>query len=178
MLQDEKFTGTFICEAPMKDTRAKSLAALTKELRTWAKSDPFKMVIMADESLWDLEAVKELAALDAADLVNIKIQKSGGMLEAMRMGRYLQENAPEIGVYIGGLVMTDLCARANLHLAIAMPNLTYVTGCLPRDDFPIQPSTNPLKFVDGRDLAAPTGPGLDAGLDRKALQPFINKTIP
>ncbi len=178
MLRDEKFTARFICEAPMKDTRTESLAALTTELRGWAKSDPFQMLIMADEGLWDLAAIQKIAALDAADMVNIKIQKSGGLLEAMRMGRYLEENAPQIGIYIGGLVMTDLCARANLHLAIAMPELTFVTGCLPRDDFPIQPSTNPLAFVDGRDLAAPTGPGLDTGLDREALQPFINKTIP
>ncbi len=178
MLQDENFTGTFICEAPMQDTRYESLAALTETLHEWDDTDSFKMVIMADEGLWDLEAVKELAQLNAADMVNIKIQKSGGLLEAIRMGRYLQENAPDIGIYIGGLVMTDLCARANLHLAIAMPNLTYVTGCLPRDDFPIQPSTNPLKFVNGRDLAAPTGDGLDAALDLEALQPYVNKTIP
>ncbi len=90
MLREEEFTGTFICEAPMADTSARSLAVVTKELRGWKKDDPFTMVIMADENLWDLESVKEIAELEAADMVNIKIQKSGGMLEAMRMGRYLQ----------------------------------------------------------------------------------------
>lgn len=173
------FTSRFICEQPTHELDIPALAAVTKQTREWAKADPFKIITMADEAMWDAADAAEIVKLDAADAVNIKIVKAGGLMGSLEIGKYLAGHAPKIEVYVGGLIMTDISATANLQLCLALPRLDYATGPLPRATaFPVQPATVPLVYVQGRTLDQPKAAGLGTGLDLAAVKPFILKTYP
>ncbi|CAN5824052.1 hypothetical protein BH09VER1_BH09VER1_41570 [soil metagenome] len=177
MLKETGFKAHFICEQPTYELDIPALAAVTKEVRQWGDSP--KMVIMADEAMWDKRDAEEIVKLEAADAVNIKIVKAGGLLGSLEIGQYLAEHAPNMQVYVGGLIMTDISAAANLQLCLALPRLDYASGPLPRTtSYPVNPATVPLKYVSGRTLAEPAAPGLGTGLDVTAVQPFVSKTFP
>lgn len=179
ILREAEFKSRFICEQPTYQHDWPAMAEVTRETRAWNEEEPFQFVVMADESLWDSRDAAEMLDHDAADAVNIKIQKAGGLLESMRIARLLNERAPGVEVYVGGLIMTDIGAAANLQLCRALPRLDYVTGALPRGSaFPVQPATERLRYSSGRTLRTPTQPGLGTGLDVEAIEEFVGNRMP
>lgn len=177
VLLDSGFTGRFICEQPTHESSFEDIAQVTKVTRQWAKEDPFQILIMADESVWDTKDLEELVALDAVDQINIKIQKAGGLTESLRMAEYLNHKKPDWEIYIGGLLMTDVGARANLQLGYVLPRLDYMTGAVPRRTNKVNPATEPLRYFSGTRILIPSEePGLGTGLDREILKPFIEET--
>ena len=75
--------------------------------------------IMADESCFTVQDLQELIELEAVDLVNIKLLKSGGLTPALEMGRVAREAG--VGVLIGSMMEGDggVYAAAALASAIA-----------------------------------------------------------
>ncbi len=43
------FTSRFICEQPTAESDIPAMAEVTRQTREWAKTDPFRIVIMADD---------------------------------------------------------------------------------------------------------------------------------
>ena len=80
--------------------------------------------IMADESCFTLKDLAELIELDAVDLVNLKLLKSGGLTLAREMAK--TAIAAGIGVYVGSMMEGDqsLGAAATLAAEIA-PDLVH-----------------------------------------------------
>jgi L-alanine-DL-glutamate epimerase-like enolase superfamily enzyme len=175
-LEKTGYTGTFICEQPTREDDMQALADVTHAVRQWPSQSRTPIRIMADESVWILEDLQAMHKRDAADMVNIKVQKAGGIFHSMEMGRYLQEHAPQIGVYVGGLVMTDIGAWANVQLCFALPRMDYQTSGAPRRNFPINPALTPLNYSTGRQIARPTTAGLGTALDLNAIKPYITQT--
>ncbi|GHB90573.1 mandelate racemase/muconate lactonizing enzyme family protein [Cerasicoccus arenae] len=174
MLRETNYQGRFICEQPTREDDFEALAEVTRHTRQWAQEDPFEILIMADESVWDLEDVRKLVALDAVDQINIKIQKAGGLMESLRMAEYLHEKKTDWEVYVGGVLMSDVGAWANHQLGYCLPRLDYMTGAVPRRAITVNPATNPLLYRRGtRTLVGPNASGLGTGLDREALEPFV-----
>lgn len=171
------FNNLFIVEQPTDELDFEALAAVTREARSWGDRYPFKIAIMADESLWLASDVERIVAMDAADMVNIKMQKAGGMFESMKIGRYLAAHAPEMGVYVGGLVMTDVGAWANVQVGFALPRLDYQTSGAPRRNFPVNVAGTPVEYSEGRRIDRPLGAGLGTGLDMKNLEPYITREL-
>ena len=177
LLADEGFRGRFICEQPTSEDDFEGLAAVTATVQEWGRHDDFRILIMADEILWDRGDLEKLVALDAVDQVNFKIQKAGGLLETMRMARLLAEEKPEWEIYVGGLLMTDIGATANLHLGLALPRLDYITGALPRRMEIVNPATRPLLYQTGtRTLVNPTGKGMGTRVNVDTLGPYLGRT--
>ena len=173
-LKANDFKATFICEQPTLESDLPALAAVTKAVRTWNPSLPFKMVIMADEAMWTLDDAKNVVAADACDYVNIKIQKAGGLLASKDIGDYLARAAPNMGVYVGGVVTTDVTSWANLQLCYALPRLDLATGCIPRRAYKVNVAAIPVEYDNEKVLKHPTEPGLGTGLDMAKLQEFIH----
>ena len=75
--------------------------------------------IMADESCFTLQDLNELLDLEAVDLVNIKILKSGGLTPALEMARVARE--ADLEVRVGSMMEGDggVFAAAALAGAIA-----------------------------------------------------------
>ena len=176
-LTEVNFKGRFICEQPTVETELAALAAVTEQTRAWNKGAAVKIVTMADEAVWTLADAKRMVELDAADYVNIKIQKAGGLLESMRIGQYLVNAAPNVRVYVGGVICTDVTAYANLQLCFALPRLDFATGCVPRRNYPINAAATPLNYSKGKSFSRPTVPGLGTALSTEDLKPYIRRDV-
>lgn len=74
--------------------------------------------IFADESVYTLQDAEALVAAEAVDGINIKPQKTGGLLAAERIALYARAHG--LRVMWGGMVESALGMSATLHLAQAL----------------------------------------------------------
>ena len=81
-------------------------------------------IIMIDEGCHGPRDMLRAVALRAADLVNIKLMKTGGILEALKLNA-IAETAG-ISAQIGTMVESSIASAAGLHTAIAMSNVRTV----------------------------------------------------
>lgn len=79
--------------------------------------------IMSDESCCDHNDVKRLIGLEACDLINIKLAKSGGIFKALKMIR-LAELA-NMNIQIGAFLESRLAMTTFAHLALCSPNIIH-----------------------------------------------------
>lgn len=80
--------------------------------------------IMIDEGCHGPREMQRVVALRAADLVNIKLMKTGGILAAMRTNA-IAETAG-IVAQIGTMVESSIASAAGLHTALACHNIETV----------------------------------------------------
>jgi muconate cycloisomerase len=149
---------TFIEQPVPRDERA-AMAALAAALDT---------PIMADESVFSPAEAVEIVRLKAADLVSIKIMKSGGIAKAREIAAITQ--AAGIAAYGGTMFEGGLAIAAGLHLLAATPNIslgaefytsTYVLGA--------EILETPIEIAGGM-TKVPTGPGLGVTVDVDAVK--------
>ena len=120
--------------------------------------------IMADESIFSTKDALRVLELRAADLINIKLMKSGGIHEAIKINALAQSYGVEC--MVGSMIETKLGITAAAHFAASQPNVT-------RFDFDA-----PLMLAEdivgggiqyeGRVIRLPKTPGL--GLDHEQME--------
>lgn len=76
-----------------------------------------KTPVLADESAFSLIQVKNLIERDAADLINIKLMKAGGLSQAIAIADYCEANNKQC--MIGCMLEGSISATAAVHFAIA-----------------------------------------------------------
>jgi L-Ala-D/L-Glu epimerase len=81
-------------------------------------------VIMIDEGCHGPRDMLRAVALRAADLVNIKLMKTGGILNALKLNAIAE--AAGIPAQVGTMVESSIASAAGLHAAIAMTNVRTV----------------------------------------------------
>lgn len=79
--------------------------------------------IMSDESCCDPHDVKRLINLEACDLINIKLGKSGGIFKALKMIRMAEE--ANIKIQIGAFLESRLAMTTFAHLALCSDNIIH-----------------------------------------------------
>jgi L-alanine-DL-glutamate epimerase-like enolase superfamily enzyme len=98
---------------------------------------PFRL--MADETLYTLEdarfLVEESRKANSVEkiLFNIKVQKVGGLKNAMQVATLAREN--HIPIMIGGMFPSSYGKLANCHFAIAVGNVLDSDGVHPSRDY-------------------------------------------
>ena len=109
----EKYDIAF-CEQPMHH----QLDHLLPELKS-----AVRIPIMADESVFDHHDAERLIKADACSYINIKLAKSGGILEAIRIA----DTAAKYGMpcMLGGMVESRLGLTTKVHLAMAHDNIRF-----------------------------------------------------
>ncbi len=81
-------------------------------------------IIMADEACHGPREMLRIAQLRAADLVNIKLMKTGGLFRALQLNA-IAETAG-IRAQVGTMVESSIASAAGLHLAMALDNVRTI----------------------------------------------------
>ena len=94
-----------------------------KELRTWLAEEQIPLKVAVDESIRKSSDPLLVAREQAADIAVIKVQPLGGIRRAMAIA---SESGLE--VVVSSALETSIGISHGLHLAAAMPNLSYDCG--------------------------------------------------
>jgi len=154
----EAFRPTFI-EQPVKRDQRQAMAAIARAIDT---------PIMADESVFTPAEAVEMVRGQIADLVSIKIMKSGGILRAREIASIAE--AAGITAYGGTMFEAGLAIAAGLHMVAATPNIalgaefytsTWVLG--------VEILRQPIVIEQGQ-TRVPTQPGLGVEVDEECVK--------
>lgn len=104
-----------LVEQPVK---ARDFAGLKKV------KDNVNTIIMADESMFTAQDARELLEMQAADLLNIKLMKCGGIYKALQIVDIAEEYGVEC--MLGSMVESKISLTAAAHLAAAKKIITRV----------------------------------------------------
>jgi o-succinylbenzoate synthase len=112
--------------------------------------------IMADESIFTSKDALRVLQLRAADLINIKLMKAGGIYQALKINALAECYGVEC--MTGSMIETKLGISAAAHFAASQPNIT-------RFDFdaPLMLAEDIVEggiTYDGRHIRFSQGPGL------------------
>lgn len=153
------------CEQPMRTWFDDQLPEL-------ALNSPIK--IMADESCYNHHDARKLINSQACEYLNIKFAKSGGILEAQK----IHEEALQHGVkcMIGSMMESRIALTANLHFALASPNVVFFDLDTALLGHLIDPATGGLTF-NGYFLTVPETIGIGADADEAFLKTCESWTI-
>jgi len=129
----------------------------------------FVVPIMADEAVHGPEDAMDLARLGAADVLALKISKSGGPYEVLRTAAV--GDAAGMALYGGTMLEGSIGTVAAAHAFSTLPRLEWGTELF-----------GPLLLVDDIvrqrpayqdfSMALPTGPGLGLALDEEKLRRY------
>lgn len=103
-----------LIEQPVHRRDIHSLAQLKQKLDT---------PIMVDESIFDCKDVLNIIENNAADILNIKPQRVGGLHEAVKIANIAA--AANIPCFGSGKMSTSIGSTACAHFAFSIPNLIY-----------------------------------------------------
>ena len=101
--------GVELIEQPVGRDDIDGLAFVTARVQT---------PIMADEAVWTRRDLREIIRSHAADMINIKLAKTGGLREALELARMAREN--EVGAVVGCMSESHVGIAAAAALASAI----------------------------------------------------------
>ena len=101
-----------LVEQPVKARDIAGLKFVTERVHT---------PIMADESVFGPSEVIELLRQQAADIINIKLMKTGGISNAIRVADIAA--LYDVECMIGCMIETSISVAAAVHLAVAKSNI-------------------------------------------------------
>jgi L-alanine-DL-glutamate epimerase-like enolase superfamily enzyme len=142
---------------------------------TWNRRDQAKLVkkssipIMADESVFHHHDAFQILADGAADMINIKLGKSGGIANAMKIGAITQ--AADVYCQVGSFSETRLGITALVHFSHAWNNIIHYDL-----DSPLMLSEDPviggMRYNKDWTVSLDEVPGHGATFDVKFLNQF------
>jgi L-alanine-DL-glutamate epimerase-like enolase superfamily enzyme len=132
--------------------------------------------IMIDEGCHGPRDMQRAVALRAADLVNIKLMKTGGLLNALKVNA-IAETAG-IPAQIGTMVESSIASAAGLHAAMAMANVQTVEMGGPL--MLAEDIANAGSWYRHDAVAVPDAPGLGIDVDTDRVRRFSDAwwTVP
>ena len=153
------------CEQPMRKFRDHKMASLKR-----ISSIP----IMADESVFSHHDAKRLIYNKSCDYINIKLCKAGGISEALRIHDVCEAN--DIPNMLGGMLESRVALSANVHLALACPNIQFYDLDTCHLGHKIDPIIGGVQF-EGMKLKLPDLPGIGADADPEFLKSCEQFTV-
>ena len=103
------------------------------------------LMIMADESVFHLTDAKNILEMRAADAINIKLMKCGGISQAIQIANLA--NAYQVPCMIGCMLETEVAVASAMHLALSHSNIRYVDLDAP---LLINRPTNKIDISEGK----------------------------
>jgi len=134
------------------------------KLRRLRKKSPIP--IMADESCCDHHDARRLIDLEACDLLNVKLGKSSGILNAKKIISIAEKS--KMKMQVGAFMESRLGITAAAHLALCSKNIIYCDFDTPLM-FTTDPISGGIKYRDKGVVEVPETPGLGASIDDTIL---------
>ncbi len=147
-------------EQPMKKTDLEGHAELQSKINT---------PICLDESLSDMATLKRAIELGSCRVVNIKIQRMGGLQTAKEAHDYCAK--ARIPVWAGTMPELGIGAAQALHLA-TLPNFTHASDVEPSSRWFVDDVIEPLITVKDGWIELPSGAGYGFHVDEKKLRRY------
>ncbi len=130
--------------------------------------------IMADESCCNHHDAARLLQLGACDMFNIKLGKSGGIYDALKIINIAEQS--NTVTQIGGFLESRLAFTASAHLALASDIIQYYDFDTPLM-FVEDPVVGGIKYGPHGEITVPEVPGLGAKMDDAYLQSLESVTV-
>ena len=146
------------CEQPMRAWNDPQLPALKK-------LSPIRL--MADESVFNHHDALRLIRAGACSSINIKLAKSGGILEARKIHDTAAQHS--IPCMMGGMLESRIALSAFAHVATAFPNITYYDMDTCMLGHKTDPVTGGIRY-NGFLIELPDGNGIGADADEGFLE--------
>jgi|SRR5690625_771132 len=134
--------------------------------------DMKQVPVMADESLAAVEDAYILAKEKAANIFSLKIHKSGGMKNTIKIAGIAE--AARISCFGGTSLESSIGTAASLHALASIPNLDYGSELFGPSWLADDPVKEPLVLRDGF-IHVPDKPGLGVELDEKKVEKYRRK---
>jgi o-succinylbenzoate synthase len=141
-------------------------------LRKVKKKSPIP--IMADESCCDHHDAKRLIGLKACDMLNVKLGKSGGIYDALKIIS-LAEKA-KMKVQVGAFMESRLGMTAFAHFALCSDVIHYCDFDTPLM-FTEDPVSGGLTYHENGVVKVPEMPGLGGWIEESYLDKFEKAVI-
>jgi o-succinylbenzoate synthase len=138
-------------------------------LRKVRKKSPIP--IMADESCCDHHDAKRLIDLKACDMINIKLGKSGGIYDALKIISLAEKE--KMKMQVGAFMESRLGMTAFAHLALCNDDILYCDFDTPLM-FTQDPVSGGMTYHENGVVKVPEAPGLGAWIDEEKLGSFEN----
>ncbi|MBO0931753.1 mandelate racemase/muconate lactonizing enzyme family protein [Fibrella aquatilis] len=140
------------CEQPLRRHDIAGLRSLRQSVN---------VPIMADESVFDATDALRLVRDEAVDYLNIKLSKSGGIYEALKINAVAE--AAGMACMIGCMSESRLALTANAHFASAKQNVRFcdLDACFEHATDPVLGGI----VYDGYLITLPDTPGIGAEID-------------
>lgn len=144
-------------EQPLPYWDLEGLALLRKSLDT---------PIAVDESVYTIHDARRSIAAGAADVVNVKVPKCGGIYRSRQIAGFCQEAA--IPCFLGGCLETTPGTAAQAHLYASTPNIISAAEMEGPSCYTDDVATNPIKIERGK-IKIPQGPGSGVEIDEEKV---------
>jgi L-alanine-DL-glutamate epimerase-like enolase superfamily enzyme len=150
-------------EQPLPDWDLEGLAMLADAVQT---------PIAVDESLYTLHDVHKIAKAKAADVINIKVSKCGGITNSLKIACAAQSMG--IPCFLGGCIETGVGTAAALHFGACSPNLFPALEIAGSGPFTDDIITKPF-VADHGVIHLPEEPGLGVVVNEEKLRFYSRK---
>lgn len=134
--------------------------------------DMKKVPVMADEGIATVQDAFMLAKEKAANIFSLKIHKSGGMKNTVKIAGIAE--AAGISCFGGTSLESSIGTAASLHAVASIPNLDYGSELFGPTWLADDPVKEPLQFKDGC-IIVPDKPGLGIEFDEAKIEKYRRK---
>jgi O-succinylbenzoate synthase len=153
--------GLMMIEQPLAREAHAEAGELQRQLRT---------PICADESAESMEALASLIKHDAARIINIKVQRVGGLGEAQLM--LAAARAAGLECWVGTMPELGVASAQGLHFA-TLDGLTYPTDIEASKRWFVDDVIVPAIEIDARGyINLPAGPGMGYSVAREKIEQY------
>ena len=156
-IQELQEGGIDLIEQPCAIEQTDVLARLTAR---------FDVAIMADEAVMGPQSAYRLAKANAADVFAVKVEQSGGLIEACEVAKIA--DLAGIDLYGGTMLEGPVGTIASAHTFSTFKNLAYGTELFAPLLLTEQILKQPLTY-ENFELVVPTGAGLGIELDEDKI---------
>lgn len=132
-------------------------------------SDALTTPVLADETVFSPHDATDVVRHEAADIINIKIMKAGGLYRSRQIADIAA--GAEMPLAIGSMVEMGVGTAAGAHFAATQPHAEYPSDVKGPSLHEASILDEPVRIEDGF-THVPKGPGLGVTLDEEVVDEY------